>query len=226
MIVVVMGSTPPHPELDLEGRLSVPPLLREARESGSPAWLPDEPGLRWRSIAACVWRSRNDLIALVGPSVLPQLSPSVERPGYGRPRLAEIDPERAEFIAWAHDVCGLSHRALARLLYPSLSDDDLSDRAERAQVRRYVKAGRAALSADGVLPWASYDDGALPDAWWRDETFAADVQSWLDARRIEPAEPVSSAVEQAVRRLTPRLTSRLRRTLADANGDPLWHWRG
>jgi len=47
-----------------------------------------------------------------------------------------------------------------------------------------------------VLPWAAFDRGQLPDAWWASRRLEDAIDSWVSARFTAPAPtiPVAEAV--------------------------------
>ena len=57
------------------------------------------------------------------------------------------------------DLEGWSRRKAGRRLF----GDDASS---KTTARALLKSGRAQLATAGVLPWASWPRGKLPDAWW------------------------------------------------------------
>jgi len=110
--------------------------------------------------------------------------------------------ERCDQVA-----CSAEHaRLIARRLNPNAPDR--AAEAARAQVRRDVPAGRSRLAVDGVLPWAAYDDGELPAAWWRDRAFELAVDVWLHAANTDPARPATTA-EQELQATARRIAAQL-----------------
>jgi hypothetical protein len=189
-------------------RVSVPFL--QADEAGFPAWLrpEDHPGGRWRRVAGSIVVPFPDapfgIISVSGaPTRLPQLQSAIPAPErYGRPPLVEREPERVEFAARGRDLCNLSDRKIGQLV-----DRIGSPEAARAQARRDIRAGRARLHDDGVLPWAVYKAGCVQPEWWASEQFADAIQQWRREAAIVPSQlpeaPSINVADVAERMMVP-----------------------
>jgi len=163
------------------------------------------PGTRWVEVpdgnGTDPTGYRRGFIAFYAPRLLLPAIPRPELPrAYGRPR-TEADPAvrvRCQATACAVDLLG-------NTLY-SIAHGDLtfgSDDARSKQTRRDYKAGRRSLWREGVLPWAAWPEGRLPDGDWR--------------RAPELMEALTEWVREAVRNPAPAPATRaemLRSTIA------------
>jgi len=64
---------------------------------------------------------------------------------------------------------------LAEALDLSVASDE---RARRRAAKHSLEAGRVYLHRQGVLPWAIWPDGVLPEEWWTSERFVQGVEAW------------------------------------------------
>jgi hypothetical protein len=149
-----------------------PPSKWAADEQGRPVCLPSPPGGAWLAVAHDYHWVGGRKVYEHGPSAFPTFGGRDGHHGYGRPRLQDRDPERVRYVAWRVDVRGSSRRQVARDLYGDGGD------ASRLRVGRELKAGRALLHAEGVLPWAAWPADKLPAEWWREERFWRAVNRW------------------------------------------------
>jgi hypothetical protein len=98
---------------------------------------------------------------------------------YGRPQAAS---EAAQSVALLHDAAGLAQNELVQFLYglePIAEQRDSTADAARKQIRRDLTTGRAWRCDQGVLPWAIYEHGKLPQRWWADDLFCIAIRSWF-----------------------------------------------
>lgn len=188
--------------------------------SGFPVWLrlEDHPGGRWRRIGDGVtWGSDS------GPTLLPQLqreTPAPER--YGRPPLALTHPEYVEFAAWARDICGWSIGRIAPLVDRGPVDHPLN--AAVKQAKRDIRAGRARLCDDGVLPWAAYDAGRVEREWWASGQLVDAIQRWRveAARRPSPPPPEPIIDVAAALAAYQTLTDGVRVMVEQVGAETIW----
>jgi hypothetical protein len=195
--------------------------MRQAADgSGFPMWLrpEDHPGGRWRRVGGVIiWDNAS------GPTLLPQLQcakePVPER--FGRPPLTLTHPEYVEFAAWAHDISGDSIRRIAWLVDRGPVDRPVD--AAVKQAKRDIKAGRARLCEDGVLPWAAYEEGRVEREWWESGQLVDAIQRWrVEAVRKPsppPPEPLDLAFALAVARA---LTDAVHATVEPVSAARIW----
>jgi hypothetical protein len=182
-------------------------------ELGAPAWLPveDQPGARWRRIGIAGGSIREIVVwHIEGPTLLPQLWREPSDPRLGRPRLADTDPQRCEFAAWAHDVYGLTMVHIGHLLHPELEG---YEEAQRKQAERDVAAGRERLHDDGVLPWAIYEEGSVAAEWPTSIRFEEGVQQWQVEAVTKPSPRPTLRSEAVCGELLAPLTQSLAATV-------------
>lgn len=182
---------------------NAPPVVREVTADGS-AYITchveglvpseSESGARWATVGE-PFRGGDEWIIEEGPRLLPQLATQDALPYTYAVRPAG----RAEWTAWAIDVCGLSRREVVRLLHYDGANDKLAQ-AGRDQVRRDLPLGRNVYAARGVLPWTAFDGGDPPRQWWRTDEFVAQVERWR--REAVTATPRAAQLPTVAQQLT------------------------
>lgn len=183
------ASSQPEPGSAGKGRVSVPPRhpLPGFDDIDRPTWaLPAPPGARWVKVpdgdGTDPTGERPGFIAdYCARLLLPAIPPPRVPPSYGRPRRATTSARvHCQSIACTVDMLGqtvpdLARAELKRAGYRGLDPDRLgeplrADRFAEAQLkrtRREYRAGRESLWREGVLPWAAWPNGRLPDGDWR-----------------------------------------------------------
>lgn len=128
--------------------------------------------------------------------MLPAIPPPRAPGPYGRPRRATTSARvRYQSVACAVDMLGGSVRAIASQELDNAdyrgSDADEHRRlaeALRGQTRRDLDAGRESLWREGVLPWAAWPNGRLPDGDWRPAPGAPGSSHQMEVRgRAQPS---------------------------------------
>ena len=78
--------------------------------------------------------------------------------GFGRPRREDRDPYRCGFAAFGFGIWGVSYRTIARVAWQGPNDWKTA--------KLYVRSGEKWLHGRGVMPWALWNQGKLPEDWW------------------------------------------------------------
>jgi hypothetical protein len=173
----------------------------ELDERGRPTWLVQlaPPRARWAQVFRDRWRSE---LRFELPT-LDRVPP--EHHGYGRPRNRETKSELLREAAWLYAFGERgSYADKARQL-------GLDPKGWRT-VKSWVRQAEALLHEEGVLPWAAFPTGSLPERWWEDDAFTtallrwranafADLRRELLGRALEPVRAAQALVP--VRALEP-----------------------
>lgn len=114
--------------------------------------------------------------------------------GKGRPSLGEAKPLATRYAAWLTDINGASSRVVADALL--LPREHVQERAFYARVERYIRRGQAQLHSEGVLPWAAWPDGELPQDWDLDHKSLDALNRWFAMARAV-AQPMKDRIETA-----------------------------
>jgi len=195
--------------------------------------MPD--GARWAELPDSTYLEDGTLCVELGPILFPQITvASAGHHGYGRPRIEESRPDRAEFVARGVDVLGMTEYELARVLY----SDGVPAQGAKSKVTRDLGAGRARLAADGVLPWAAFPNGPLARSeWWLEDAFAGAMDTWHREAILHPQtppRPLMQRTAEALRDLAAQyvegISIPLPRSMRDAalrelDANP-WRWTG
>ncbi len=164
-----MAETVPSPPPLSKGRqrrVAVPPRFDKLDR---PTWaLPAPDGARWVEVpdgdGTDPTGYRRGFVSAFAPGLL---LPATPRPTVssapGHPPLETTAARvRCQSVASAIDLREATARGLARAELTFGSEE-----ARRQQTRRDYNAGRRSLCQEGVLPWAAWPDGRLPDGDWR-----------------------------------------------------------
>lgn len=155
-----------------------------------PNWaLPAPGGARWVEVPDGDGRDptgqRAGFLTLYAPRVLlPALRPQQERVTYGRP-VAETTPARLRLhaVAVLVDLFDIPKRRIARRELTGGNDE-----ARRKQTYRDHGNGRRSLHGEGVLPWAAWPSGQLPDGeWWKSPELGAALTEWSRQAALNPS---------------------------------------
>jgi hypothetical protein len=110
---------------------------------------------------------------------MPCIGQQGEHHGFGRPRISQSRPDRAAWICLLHDFEGRTAYELAATF-----EGDAFD-ANRKRIGRELKAGRVSFYERGILPWAVWPKGQLPERWWRQHRFHRRVIRWSQEAQLE-----------------------------------------
>ncbi len=167
-----------------------PPPLGDLRAQGAGhtyAWLPADAGAAYQTI---------DLpIPAVGRFPRLRCQPiKISSASRGRKRLEHSHPHRVAMTAALLDGARLTRRQVEQLLYPHHDDEkdwsgvglgrrerwENARKAAKKKVQEDLRAGRRLLQARRVLPWALWDDGNVPKAWWLTDRFEEAIGWWRE----------------------------------------------
>jgi len=226
----VTGEPPSH-----KGRVFVQPPGFD--DIDRPTWaLPAPPGGRWVEVpdgdgTDPTGQRPGFISAYCARLMLPAIPPPRVPGPYGRPRRATTSARvRYQSVACAVDMLGGSVRAIASQELDNAdyrgSDADEHRRlaeALRGQTRRDLDAGRESLWREGVLPWAAWPNGRLPDGDWRPApALLAALTRWKYEGERNPAPAPPTRLEMAVGTL--RMVHTTVKYALDARGVAPWRY--
>jgi hypothetical protein len=169
---------PPRPEVEMHAAFRAARAL-DRRDQGLDSWGAGKTIRELRAVLAA------------GPALMPAITWATRRPERrGHPGVGWSETELSCCAAWLSDIRGWSKPGIAAHLFPD-REIPQDDGTLRRKVRRYVRAGRQALSDQGVWPWISVPldridedpddvDGDLPPCWWDDDDVRAHLQVWVE----------------------------------------------
>lgn len=130
---------------------------------------------------------------LVSRLLLPGIPPTESPSPLGRPRREKTAQGlRCEAVAVAVDLFGETQRGAARWVLRVGTEE-----SKRSSARHALDAGRRRLRDDGILPWAAWPEGRLPqDDWRRAPELAVAMTVWLREGIRNPTPPPPAPLVQ------------------------------